>query len=302
MAQPHLIVIGGPTASGKTALAIALARQFDTVILSADSRQFYRELRIGNARPTPDELAAAPHYFIADRSVEQPLSAGEYAREALALLEDIYQQRRVAIVVGGSGLYLKALTDGLDTFPAVPPDVRAAVEALYQREGLGALQRELAVADPHYYAEVDRANPARLLRALSVCRASGQPYSSFRTDRPEARPFCAHYLFPDWPRELLYARIDQRVERMLADGLLAEARTLYPLRHLTPLQTVGYQELFDHFDGQYDLPTAVGLIQRNSRRYAKRQLTWLRRDGYWHPLPPGDEQAAGQWLAARLAD
>lgn len=301
MAKPHLILIGGPTASGKTDLAIALAQHLNTVILSADSRQFYRELRIGNARPDAEELAAAPHYFIADRSVEAPLSAGAYAREALALLEDIYRRHDTAIVVGGSGLYLKALTEGLDEFPEVPAAVRAQLEALYQQKGLAALQRELAAADPTYYAEVDRANPARLLRALAVCRASGQPYSYFRTALPADRPFQPHYLTIDWPRDLLYERIDLRVERMLQQGLVEEARSLYPLRHLSPLQTVGYQELFAHFEGHYDLPTAIGLIQRNSRRYAKRQLTWLRRDGYWQALPPGDTAAALRYVDRQLA-
>ncbi len=268
-------------------MAIELARAFATEIVSADSRQFYREMRIGTARPTETELAQARHHFIADRSVTEPLSAGAFEREALAVLEQIFAQHPVAILAGGSGLYLRAVTEGLDDFPAVPPAITNALERLYVRAGLPALQRELAARDPDYYAEVDRQNPRRLLRALAICRVAGRPYSSFRRQASAERPFIPLYLYPDWPRADLYARIDRRVDAMFAAGLVAEAKRLYPLREYKALQTVGYQELFAYCAGETDLATARELIKRNTRRYAKRQLTWLRRDGYWHGIPPG---------------
>lgn len=297
--KPYLIVIGGPTASGKTAMAIELARDLDTEIVSADSRQFYREMQIGTARPTPAELAEAPHHFIADRSVIEPLSAGAYEREALAVLEQIYQDRSVAILVGGSGLYIRAVTEGLDDFPPVPSEVSQALNELYSREGLAALQRELAAADPVYFAEVDQQNHRRILRALAICRTTGRPYSSFRNSASAERPFTPLYLYPDWPRAELYDRINRRVDAMFAAGLVEEARRLFPLREYKALQTVGYQELFAHFAGEIDLATARELIQRNSRRYAKRQLTWLRRDGYWHGVAPGTLPL--QWIRQQMS-
>ncbi len=296
MFQKLLLVIGGPTASGKTALAIALARHYGTAILSADSRQFFREMAIGTARPDEEELTAAPHSFIADRNLEQGLSAGEYEREALTVLEELYCTLDVAVVVGGSGLYLKALTEGLDAFPPVPENIRQEVEGLYRDKGLTALQKAVAEADPAYFAIVDRQNPARLIRALCVCRTTGLPYSSFRQATTAERPFRPVYLTPYRPRAELYERIDRRVAQMMAAGLEDEARRLYPLRYLTPLRTVGYQELFDYFDGQYNLDRAVELIRRNSRHYAKRQLTWLRRDGYWKHIDAEDAEAAIDYI------
>lgn len=284
--KPKLIVIGGPTASGKTALAIALAKHLNTVILSADSRQFYHEMCIGVARPDPHELAQATHYFIADRSIQHPLTAGRYAHKALHLLQDLFQQHQSVVVVGGSGLYLKALTEGFDEFPPVSEALRAQVQAFYEKEGLEALQAALQAADPVYFEQVDRQNPVRMIRALAVYQASGQPYSAFRTGASASRPFEPVYLYLNWERPQLYDRINQRVDLMFQQGLLEEARALYPFRALSPLQTVGYQELFDHFDGLHDLDTARQLIQLNSRHYAKRQLTWIRRDGYWNALPP----------------
>jgi len=282
-----LIVVGGPTASGKTALAIRLAQRLGTAVVSADSRQFYREMNIGVARPSEAELAAAPHYFIADRSVVEPLTAGQYAREALALLDVLFLEYEVVVVVGGSGLYIRALTEGFDVFPETPEVVKEAIRALYAIEGLAGLQAALQAVDPAYYDLVDRQNPARLMRALEVCQATGQPYSSFRSGQRVERPFRASFHYIDWPREELYERINRRVDMMFEQGLEAEAKLLHPLRHLSPLQTVGYQELFDYFEGKHDLETARERIRQHSRQYAKRQLTWLRRDGYWQPWAPG---------------
>lgn len=277
----YLIVVGGPTASGKTDFAIRLALHYRTVILSADSRQFYREMQIGTARPDAAQLAAVPHHFIGHLSVTDSYSVGDYERDALALLDELFQQHEVVILTGGSGLYIKALCEGLDEFPEVPAEIRDTVEQIYKNEGIEALQRELQAVDPAYYAIVDTQNPQRLIRAISVYRASGRPYSAFRTQQSVPRNFIPIYIQLDWPRDVLYARINERVTRMMEQGLLEEARQLYPLRHHNALQTVGYQELFDYLEGHSTLEEAVDLIRQNSRRYAKRQLTWMRRYGHW---------------------
>ena len=273
--QPLLIVIGGPTAAGKTDLAIRIARHYQTEILSADSRQFYREMRIGNARPVPEELAAVPHHFIADRSLHKPLSAGRYAEEALQLLEQLFQSHSVMVLVGGSGLYIRALCEGLDEFPPVTEAATVRVRKLHEAEGLVGLQREVERLDPAYYASVDRQNHRRLERALRVTYTAGQPYSSF-LGQSHPRPFRCLYFRPEVDRAELYERINLRVDRMLAAGLEAEARMLWPDRGLPVLETVGYQEWWPFFSGEYSLERAVELIKRNSRRYAKRQLTWFR--------------------------
>ena len=273
--MPHLIVIGGPTASGKTRLAIEVAQHYGTVILSADSRQFYRELRIGAAPPSAEELAAAPHYFIADRSVRAPLSAGRYADEAMNRLAELFEHHEVVVVVGGSGLYLRALCEGLDEFPPVLPVARQTVRQLQERRGLRGLQDWLRAVDPGYYDRVDQQNGRRLQRALEVSLSTGRPYSSF-LGQPPPRPFDCHYFMPEVAREELYRRIDQRVDRMLTAGLEAEVRSLLPLSDLRALQTVGYQEWWPYFAGTYSRERAVECIKRNSRRYAKRQLTYFR--------------------------
>ncbi|MCB0559858.1 MAG: tRNA (adenosine(37)-N6)-dimethylallyltransferase MiaA [Lewinellaceae bacterium] len=296
--EKYLIVIGGPTASGKTAFAIRLARHFGAAILSADSRQFYLEMNIGTAKPTETELAQAPHYLINSLSIEQEYSVGDFEREGMQLLNTLFQKNDIVILAGGAGLYIKALCEGLDAFPEVPPEVRAQVEEAYREKGLSYLQEELARADPDYYAEVDRQNPHRLIRAIAVFRASGRPFSSFRKEKKQIRPFTPIYIQLHWPRQELYQRINRRVEQMIALGLIEEARTLYPRRHLTALQTVGYQELFDYFDGKASQEEAIALIQRNSRRYAKRQLTWYRRDGHWKLFRPDDWELALQFIEA----
>jgi tRNA dimethylallyltransferase len=283
-----LIVIGGPTASGKTELAIRLARHFDTEILSCDSRQFFREMSIGTAKPTEEERSQAPHHFINNLSIQHEYSVGDYEQEALALLEKLYEKKEVAIMVGGSGLYQKAVIEGLDEFPDVPLEVRREVEQWYTHEGLEALQNRLREVDPDYYAEVDIHNPHRLIRALAVYEASGQAFSSFRKNTKSNRPFFPIYLALNWQRKVLYDRINRRVDLMMDKGLLEEAGKLYPFKHLTALQTVGYQELFDFLDGKISLEEAVALIKRNSRRYAKRQMTWSRRDGYWKHFAPAE--------------
>ena len=281
--QPRLIVVGGPTASGKTSLAIELARHFGTEILSGDSRQFYREMRIGNARPDAEELAAVRHHFVADRSLTTPLTAGRFAEEALGVLAGLWKNQSTAVLVGGSGLYLRALCEGLDEFPPVTARAEQRVATLLAEEGLVGLQREVERLDPAYYAEVDRQNGRRLERALKVCYSAAAPYSSFLGNRP-TRSFRPVYLQPALERATLYDRINRRVDLMDAAGLEAEARSLLSFRDQPILQTVGYQEWWPYFDGEYDRTRALELIKRNSRRYAKRQLTWFGRGGQYRPV------------------
>ncbi len=245
-------------------------------------------MAIGTAQPTPEELAAAPHHLIADRLPEEELSAGGYERVALARLEEIFSRNSIAIAVGGSGLYIDALTDGFDELPCDTAEIRAELMGRLASEGLESLCEELRERDPDYWEIVDRKNPARVVRALEVCIASGLPYSSQRTATRRERPFDVVKIGIDWPREELYDRINRRVDQMIAEGLEQEARALYHLRHLSSLQTVGYRELFDHFDGTTSREEAIELIKRNSRRYAKRQMTWFRRDPHTHWLAPGD--------------
>jgi tRNA dimethylallyltransferase len=281
MYSKYLIVIGGPTASGKTSFAIELAQHFRTVILSADSRQFYREMSIGTAKPEEAELAAAPHFFIGHLSIAQAYSVGDFEKEAMALLSSLFEEHDVVILVGGSGLYIKAICEGLDEFPDVPAAIRRQAERDYEEKGLSFLQKELLSTDPDYYRVVDLNNPHRLIRAISIYRASGLPFSSFWNQQKSPRFFKPLYLQLQWPRALLYERINRRVDKMIASGLVEEARQLLPYHQHTALQTVGYQELFDHFNGQATLEEAIENIKKNSRRYAKRQLSWYRRDGHW---------------------
>ncbi len=300
--QKQLVVIGGPTAVGKTAAAIEVARALGTEILSADSRQFYRELNIGTAKPSPEELAAVPHHLVNSLSIHQDYSVGDFERDALQLLQRLFQRYDTLLLVGGSGLYIRAVCEGLDDFPEVPPEVREQVRRFYEAEGLEALQEELRRYDPAYFARVDRRNPQRLLRALEVCRATGRPFSSFRRGEPKPRPFKPLLFYLTLDRALLYERIDQRVDAMMAAGLLEEARALFPHRHLNALQTVGYRELFDHLEGKTSLEEAVRLIKRNTRRYAKRQLTYFRNQADFQPLPALQPQTILQTIQARLSD
>jgi tRNA dimethylallyltransferase len=296
----YLIVVGGATASGKTGFAIRLAQYFKTAILSCDSRQFFREIPVGTAAPTAEELARAPHHFIGHLSITQNYSVGVFETEALALLEQLYQKNDVVILAGGSGLYQKALCEGLDQFPEVPLEIRQNIEAKLETAGIEALQQELKEKDPAYYEEVDLQNPHRLIRALSVIAVSGQPFSGFRTQQKAKRPFIPIYLWLQWDRQALYDRINQRVTMMMDDGLLEEAKAVLPYRSHTALQTVGYQELFRHFDGDLALDEAISLIQQNSRRYAKRQLTWSRRDGHWKHFHPTEWASCLAYLQLQL--
>ncbi len=284
--QGTLIVVVGPTGSGKSALAVTLAQHYCAPIISTDSRQLYRGMAIGTAQPTADELAAATHYFIADREVEDDFNCGRYEVEALELLERLFAENDYVVAVGGSGLYIQALCDGMDNLPEADENVRENLKLRLESEGLAPLVDELRERDPAYAEEVDLCNPARVMRALEVCITTGRPYSEQRSGDRAERPFNIVKIGTDMPREELYDRINRRVDMMVADGLVEEARAMYPKRHLNALQTVGYREIFDHLDGKCSLEEAIELIKRNSRRYAKRQMTWFRRDervGWFSP-------------------
>ncbi len=280
--MPTLQIILGPTAVGKTDYAIAEALRVGSPVVSCDSRQLYRELRIGVARPDDAQLAAVPHYFIADRSISEPCSAGAYELEALQLLEKLFHDHETVVMAGGSGLYIDALCNGLDDFPDADPELRAQLSERLRTEGVAALRADLRVLDPETYATIDPANGQRIVRALEVTIATGRKYSSFKTHPAKERPFTIVKTGLKRPRPELYARIDARVDRMMEEGLLEEARALLPHRSLPALNTVGYKELFDYFDGRYDLAEAVRLIKRNTRHYAKKQLTWWARDPSIH--------------------
>ena len=276
--MPTLQIILGPTAVGKTDYAIAEALRVGSPVVSCDSRQFYREMCIGVARPDAAQLAAVPHYFIADRSVTEPCSAGAYELEALRLLEQLFRDHDTVVMAGGSGLYIDALCNGLDDFPAADPDLRAQLSERLRTEGVASLRADLRILDPESYATLDPANGQRIVRALEVTIATGRKFSSYKSHAPKERPFTIEKIGLARPRAELYARIDARVDRMLAEGLLDEARALLPHRDLPALNTVGYKELFAYFDGAYDLVEAIRLIKRNTRHYAKKQLTWWARD------------------------
>ena len=288
--QNTLVVIGGATATGKTALAIQLAQHFGTEILSADSRQLYRGMEIGTAKVTPAEQAAVHHHFIDTLGPDQPYSVGDFERDAISALNDIFSRNNIAILAGGSGLFVRAVCEGLDTFPEISPKSRQWVADGEQSGGLSWLQEQLAVLDPEYFAEVDQQNPARLRRALEVCKESGLPYTTFRSGQKQARPFHILYILLDLPRPQLYARIDARVDQMIAAGLEDEARRLLPYRDLPALRTVGYEEWFDFFDGKMSRETTIDKIKQHSRNYAKRQATWFRKHGAWQAFHPSQTE------------
>jgi len=280
-----LIVILGPTAVGKTAYAIQLARTLGTEIISADSRQIFKELNIGAARPSLEELSAVKHHFIGSASIHEPYSAGQYEREALTKLNELFQQYDSVVCCGGSMMYVDALLQGFDDLPS-DKTVREHWSKRFKEEGIEVLQSELQVKDPDYYTQVDIHNPHRLIRALEVCTVAGMPYSSLRKASGIERNFTVEKIGLEMPREQLYDRINARVLRMMEDGLPEEARALYPFKQLQALNTVGYKELFDYFDGACSIEEAIQKIQQHTRNFAKRQLTWWRRDAQitWHQV------------------
>lgn len=282
--RPRLVVLLGATGVGKTELSIRLARHLSTEILSADSRQIYHELPIGTAAPSLAEQAAVPHHFVGTYSVLEAYSAASFEADALALLDKLFQEKEIVLVSGGSMMYIDALCQGIDAIPDVNPTIRQAVWQRYKEEGLDSILGELRLLDPVYYDRVDLKNYKRVLHGYEVCLSTGKPFSSFHTGQAKERPFDCVKIGLTREREELYQRIDQRVLQMIEDGLIDEARAVYPYRHLNSLNTVGYKELFSHFDGTISLDEAIRLIQRNSRHYARKQLTWWKRDSSirWH--------------------
>lgn len=273
-----LLTIVGPTAIGKTRMAIALATHFGTEILSCDSRQFFKELRIGTAVPSAEELMAAPHHFIQHKSIFEAYSVGDFERDAIALLDKLFKKHDVVVMVGGSGLYAKAIIDGLDDFPEVDEVIRQELNEAYAQKGIGYLQELLKTLDEVQYNQMDVQNPQRLIRALEVCRASGKPYSSFLQRKEKQRDFTSVQIGLTADRTEVYERINKRVDMMLEEGLLIEAQNMMPYKHLNALQTVGYKELFSFFEGECSFEAAIEAIKMNTRRFAKRQFTWFQKD------------------------
>lgn len=276
--KKYLISIVGPTGIGKTSLSIALAQHFNTEIISADSRQFYKEMQIGTAAPTPEELNAAPHHFIHHKSVMQAYNVGDFEKDALTLLNQLFVNHNVVIMVGGSGLYVDAVTKGLDDFPQIDPTVRETLNDELTNKGLEHLQNQLKTLDPIAFNQIAMDNPHRVIRALEICIGSGQPYSSFLNKPKPKRPFKTISIGLDADRPIIYERINTRVDQMMALGLLDEVKTLQHLQHQNALNTVGYSELFKFLNGEWTLDFAVSEIKKNSRRYAKRQLTWFKKN------------------------
>lgn len=282
MIQKTLISVVGPTAIGKTALAIGLANAFDTEIISADSRQFYKEMKIGTAVPSDKELASAKHHFIQHISVSEDYSVGDFERDALSCLNELFQKKDVVVLVGGSGLYVDALTKGLDHFPEVPSAIKESLQKDLKEKGLPYLQDLLKEVDPEYHKKVDLENPMRVLRALEVSLTENKPYSSYIGKNKEERPFKTIYIGIDAPRAIVYKRIEDRVDLMIQEGLVEEAKALVDHKTLNALNTVGYKELFSYFDKECDLETAISDIKKNTRRFAKRQGTWFRKNQNIH--------------------
>lgn len=278
MQKKTLIVIVGPTAIGKTTASIAIAKSFACPVISADSRQFFKELNIGTAKPTVAEMRGVPHYFIDSHTITENYNVGKYETEAIALVEKLFQTNEKIILIGGSGLYIDAVCKGFDELPEADEETRNKINSILKSEGIEGLQELLKKLDIDYYNKVDLQNPQRLSRALEVCLTTGSPYSALRKGKIKKRDFNTTKIGLNTSRELLYDRINQRVDEMMTNGLLNEVRTLLPHKHLNALQTVGYKELFDYLENNTDLKTAIELIKQNTRRYAKRQLTWFNRD------------------------
>jgi tRNA dimethylallyltransferase len=295
-----LIVLAGPTASGKTSLGIWLAQQFGTEILSADSRQCFKELNIGVARPDPDELAAVPHHFIASHSIHETVNAGVYESYALGLLAGLFKDHSVVVAVGGTGLYIKALTEGLDNMPAIPASVREQISTQYQLNGLCWLQQCVQQEDPLFWQSGEQMNPQRLMRALEFIRFTGQSIVYFRKNQQQPRDFQVINIALDLPREKLYERINQRVDSMIEAGLEKEVLDLYPWRHLNALQTVGYKEWYPYFEESCSLDTVREKIQQNTRHYAKRQITWFKKQQDFLWFSPADKEKILTCIQSRI--
>ena len=291
MSGKKLIVLTGPTAVGKTAASLEIARHYGIPVINADSRQIFRELQIGTARPTEAQMQSIPHYFVGSLSLNDYYSASLFEQQVLALLEELMTKSDYALLSGGSMMYIDAVCNGIDDIPTIDDATRALMKQRLADEGLEVLREELKRLDPEYYEVVDLQNPRRVVHALEICTMTGKTYTSFRKKEKRERPFDIIKIGLNRPREELYERINRRVDQMMKDGLLEEARALYPMKHLNALNTVGYKELFDYFDGRWSLDEAIERIKGNTRRYARKQLTWFKKDEgirWYHP----DDQTA----------
>ncbi len=297
-----LLIVAGPTAVGKTDLCINLAKKFNTCIVSADSRQFFNEMKIGTAKPTQKELAQVKHYFINNISITEDYDVGKYENEAIILLDRLFKMNELVILSGGSGLYVDAICNGLDNIPAVDESIRADLNWMFEKQGIRVLQEKLQVLDPLYYEMVDLNNPHRIIRALEVTLGTGKPFSSYRTKKKTDRPFKILKIALERERGELYKRINSRMDQMIMDGLFEEAEALYPLRSYNALQTVGYKEIFGYFEGKYSKEEATRLLKRNSRRYAKRQMTWFRKDRDYHWFHPSRTQEIIDFISDQMGE
>ncbi|MCH7402947.1 tRNA (adenosine(37)-N6)-dimethylallyltransferase MiaA [Belliella kenyensis] len=296
-----LLVIVGPTAVGKTNLCLKLAKKFETEIISCDSRQFFKEMNLGTAKPTESELNQVKHYFIDSLSIFDDYDAKMFENEVLDLLNEKFQSKNLMIMTGGSGLYVDAICKGFDDIPEIDPSIRASLIQLFENEGIGVLQENLKKIDPIYYDAVDLNNPQRLMRAIEVYEGTGKPYSSFRSKKKVKRPFDIIKIGLRRDREELYDRIDQRMDDMIQQGLFEEASSLFPFKHLNALHTVGYSEIFRYLEGDYDREEAIRLLKRNSRRYAKRQMTWFNRDEEITWFDPSQFEEVSSFVANQIA-
>ena len=306
MRDKTLIVITGPTAVGKTAISLEIAKHFGIPVINADSRQIYRELKIGTARPTEAEMKEVRHYFVGTLGIADYYSASLYEQQVLALLDSLFQTHDYALLSGGSMMYIDAVCDGIDDIPTIDDKTRETMKRRLEEEGLEALCEELKRLDPDYYEEVDRQNPRRVVHALEICTMTGNTYTSYRKKKSgvrsqessrDVRPFRIIKIGLTLPREELYQRINARVDKMMAEGLLDEARQMYPQKELNALNTVGYKELFDYFDGRWPLEEAVERIKGDTRRYARKQLTWFKKDEHIRWFHPEDKQAIMNYIS-----
>jgi len=297
-----LIIILGPTASGKTALGVQLAKRLNTEIISADSRQFYKETRIGTARPSQSEMNGVPHHFAGHKSIRDYYNASIFEREVMGLLKILFNSHSNVLMVGGSGLYIHAVCHGIDDLPRVDQEVREKLSKQYETGGLENLRMQLKVLDPEYYKTVDLKNPNRILKALEVSIMAGRPYSSLLTTPKKERPFRMLKIGLNPDRETLYRNINNRVDEMIQKGLVEEARGLVSLKNINALNTVGYKELFDFFAGKTDLEEAIDLIKRHTRKFARKQLTWFRKDKEIHWFDPSEDRAITRFIEQKVTD
>lgn len=284
--KKNLIIIAGPTAVGKTALSIKLAKHYECPIVSADSRQFFKEMSIGTAKPNAEEMDGITHYFIDNKSINDIYNIGEYEKEAIACIENLFLDHNTLILVGGSGLYINAIINGLDEFEEIPNEIRSDLINKYNEHGISFLQNELKQKDPNYYSEVDLNNPQRMMRALEVCISKGKPFSEYRTKNKKIRNFNSIPILINTSRTTLYDRINKRVDNMITAGLVDEVKALHSKKELNALNTVGYKELFSYLENKISLQEAINQIKQNTRRYAKRQLTWFNNKGEFETFEP----------------